>query len=71
MTTVSVRLPDALAARLEGVAREAERSKFFIIQKAIEAYLEDYVDLRIALERLRDPADAAIGGKELRASLGL
>jgi RHH-type rel operon transcriptional repressor/antitoxin RelB len=71
MTTVSVRLPDALAAKLDGVAKEAERPKSFIIQKAIESYLEDYADLRIALDRLRDPSDALIDGKELRASLGL
>jgi RHH-type rel operon transcriptional repressor/antitoxin RelB len=71
MTTVSVRLPDALAARLEGVAKEAERTKSFVIQKAIEAYLEDRADLQIALDRLRDTSDAAISGKELRKSLGL
>jgi RHH-type rel operon transcriptional repressor/antitoxin RelB len=71
MTTVSVRLPDALAAKLSGVARDAERPKSFIIQKAIEAYLDDCADLQIALDRLRDPGDAAVSGKDLRASLGL
>jgi RHH-type rel operon transcriptional repressor/antitoxin RelB len=71
MTTVSVRLPDALAGRLKDVAKEAERPKSFIVQKAIEAYLEDLADLQIALDRLRDPSDAVVSGKELRKSLGL
>ena len=71
MTTVSVRLTDELAARLAGVAKEAERPKSLIIQKAIEAYLEDYADLQIALDRLRDTSDPVISGKELRTSLDL
>ena len=71
MATVSVRLSDALASRLEKVAREADRPKSFIVQKAIEAYLDDFADVQIALDRLRDPSDAAVTGEELRDSLGL
>jgi len=71
MTTISVRVTDALADELENVAKEAERSKSFIIQKAIEAYLEDYADLQIALDRLRDTSDGVVGSKDLRDSLGL
>ena len=71
MATVSVRIPDSLAKKLAGVAKDAERPKSFIIQKAIEAYLEEYADLQIALDRLRDASDGVIGGRELRKSLGL
>ena len=71
MTTISVRVTDALADELENVAKEAERSKSFIIQKAIEAYLEDYADLQIALDRLRDTSDGVVGSEDLRDSLGL
>ena len=71
MTTVSVRLPDPLAKRLAGVAKDAERSKSFIIQKAIESYLADHADLQIALDRLRDSSDATISSKDMRKSLGL
>ena len=71
MTTISVRVTDALAVELENVAREAERSKSFIIQKAIEAYLEDYADLQIALDRLRDTSGEVVESKDLRDSLGL
>jgi RHH-type rel operon transcriptional repressor/antitoxin RelB len=44
-TAISVRLPRELAERLNDVAMETERPRSFIIQKALESYLEDYADL--------------------------
>jgi RHH-type rel operon transcriptional repressor/antitoxin RelB len=70
-TAISVRLPKQLAERLDGVAKETERSRSYIIQKALESYIEDYADLQIALDRLHDRTDAVISGGELRKSLGL
>ena len=70
-TAISVRLPKALADQLDGIAKETERPRSFIIQKALESYIEDYADLQIALDRLRDKSDPIISGKELRESLGL
>jgi RHH-type rel operon transcriptional repressor/antitoxin RelB len=70
-TAISVRLPKDLAKRLDGVAKETERSRSFIIQKALESYIEDFADLQIALDRLHDQSDPIISGKELRKSLGL
>jgi RHH-type rel operon transcriptional repressor/antitoxin RelB len=70
-TAISVRLPKQLAARLDGVAKETERSRSYIIQKALESYIEDYADLQIALDRLHDRTDAVISGREMRKSLGL
>jgi RHH-type transcriptional regulator, rel operon repressor / antitoxin RelB len=71
MPTISVRITNTLAGELGKVVKESERTKTFIVQKAIEAYLEDYADLQIALDRLRDTTDGIVGGEELRASLGL
>ncbi len=71
MTTLSVRVSNTLAEKLAKVAEESERSKSFIIQKALEAYIEDYADLQIALNRLQDPTDPVISSKETRKSLGL
>ncbi|MCZ7556060.1 MAG: ribbon-helix-helix domain-containing protein [Bacteroidia bacterium] len=70
-TPISVRLPQALAEQLETIARETERSRSFIIQKALESYIEEFADLQIALDRLHDTGDALITGEELRASLGV
>ena len=70
-TAISVRLPKNLADQLDAVAKETERPRSYIIQKAIESYIEDYADLQVALDRLHDRADPIISGKELRKSLGL
>ena len=69
-TAISVRLPKALADRLDNITKETERPRSYIIQKALELYIEDYADLQIALDRLHDTADPVISGKELRKSLG-
>jgi len=70
-TAVSVRLPENLLKELDQIAQETERPRSFIIQKALESYLEDQADLQIALDRFRDKTDKAISSKDLRSSLGL
>jgi len=70
-TAVSIRLPDELANQLDGIAKETERPRSYIIQKALESYIEDYADLQIALDRLHDRTDSIISSKELKKSLGL
>lgn len=70
-TAISVRLPKELAEQLDSIAKETERPRSFIVQKAIESYIEDYADLQVALDRLHDKTDQVISGKELRKSLGL
>jgi RHH-type transcriptional regulator, rel operon repressor / antitoxin RelB len=68
---VSIRIPDQLSKRLDTIAEETERPRSFVIQKALEAYLEDYADLQVAIDRLRDNADTIITSDEMRKSLGL
>ena len=70
-TAVSVRLPKVLAEQLDSIAKETERPRSYIIQKALESYIEDYADLQVALDRLHDKTDPVISGKTLRKSLGL
>ncbi|MDI6776014.1 MAG: ribbon-helix-helix domain-containing protein [Syntrophales bacterium] len=70
-TAISVRLPKELSEQLESIAKETERPRSFIIQKALESYIEDYADLQVALDRLHDKTDPIVSGKELRKSLGL
>ncbi len=70
-TPISVRLPKAIAEQLDNIARETERPRSYIVQKALESYIEDYADLQVALDRLHDKTDPVVSGKELRKSLGL
>jgi RHH-type rel operon transcriptional repressor/antitoxin RelB len=70
-TAISVRLPKGMAEQLDHIAEETERPRSYIIQKALESYIEDYSDLQIALDRLLDRTDPVVSGKDLRKSLGL
>jgi len=68
---LSVRLPDRLAAELEEIAVATERSKSFVMQKALEAYLAEQADLQVALDRLNDTTDATISMEAMKAELDL
>lgn len=70
-TAISIRLPDTLAREIDHIANETERPRSFHIQKALESYIEDFADVQIALDRLRDQKDPVVSGHELRKSLGL
>ena len=70
-TAISVRLPKEIADQLDSIARETERPRSFIIQKALEAYIEEFSDLQVALDRLHDKTDSVVSGKSLRKDLGL
>jgi RHH-type transcriptional regulator, rel operon repressor / antitoxin RelB len=70
-TAVSIRLPDLLAKELEHIADETERPRSFHIQRALESYIEDFADVQIALDRLRDQKDPVVTSHDMRKSLGL
>jgi len=70
-TAISVRLSDNLAEKLGRVAKETDRSRSYVIQKAVETYIDEFGDLQIALDRLRDTSDRVVSGQDMRKSLGL
>jgi predicted DNA-binding protein len=67
--TVSVRLPDDVADKLEQLSGEINQSKTFLIKSAIEKYLSEYADYQVALDRLRDQDDRIISTDEVRDML--
>ena len=70
-TTISIRLPNELEQGLKKITELTDRTKTYLIRKAIEHYLAEYADYQIALERLRDKEDKIISGKELRDRIGI
>lgn len=68
---ISVRLPEVIANKLTSIAIETERSRSFVVQKAVETYLDDFADLQVALDRLRDNSDPVVSSSDMRNSLGL
>ena len=70
-TAVSIRLSDDIAHELEGLARTIERSKTYIIRKAIESYLREYADYLVATKRLNDNDNDIISSDKMRNCLAL
>ena len=67
--SISLRLPEIIHEQLEEIADDTDRSKSYLIRKAIQRYLEEYADYGIALDRLHDKDDGIISSKELRKRL--
>ena len=60
MSQITARLPDELVASLDNAAAELRRTRAEVVRQAIEYYLEDFEDLNVAMQTLRDPADAVL-----------
>lgn len=52
MHTVTTKIPDNLNTALAELANEIHRSKGYIVQRAIENYLEEKSDILVALARI-------------------
>lgn len=70
-TAISLRLPQELNDELNEIARTTDRSRTYLIREAIEAYIREYAEYRVALDRLLDKDDEIIESAELRRRLGL
>jgi len=68
-SSLSIRIPDELARRLDELAKSLDRPKSYIVKKAMEFYLDEYSDYLIAVNRLHNKEDTIITSKELRESL--
>jgi len=69
MVQVTARLPDTLVAKADQAANHLNRSRAQLLRLALEYYLEDIEDLRLALDRLRDPADPLLDWQDVRRDL--
>jgi predicted DNA-binding protein len=66
--TISASLSSDLVARLDALAKETERNRSWLIAKAIDAYLEELEDIRVARERLHEER---LSPSEIRKRLGV
>ena len=67
--SVSLRLPEDIHEQLKEIAEDTDRTKSYLIKKAIERYLEEFADYQLALDRLNNKDDEIISSKELRKRL--
>jgi RHH-type rel operon transcriptional repressor/antitoxin RelB len=69
MTQITARLPDDLVEQIDRAASQLNRSRAQVVRQAIEYYLYDFEDLRLALDRLNDPADPVLDWEEVKREL--
>lgn len=53
-TNVSATIDKKLLKRLDTIAKQTERNRSWLLNKAVECYLEEYEDLNVAKARLSD-----------------
>ena len=69
MARISIRVPDALPGALDEAAAQLKQSRADIVRQALERYLEDFDDLSVVIERLRDPAEPVLDWDQVRREL--
>lgn len=65
---VSITLDSDILDRLDELTEETERKRSWLISKAIEVYLEELADLKVAKERLHNER---LTPAQLRKEIGL
>ena len=69
MAQITARLPDDLVEKIDRAASQLNRSRAQLVRQAIEYYIDDFEDLRLALDRLSDPADPVLDWEEVKREL--
>jgi len=70
MFTVTTKITDEVNALLSSLSSETNRSKGYIMQRAIEAYIEEKSDVLIALARI-EQGDSRISLDEIEKKYDL
>ena len=69
MTQITARVPEELVEALDAAAAVLKRSRADVVRQALERYLEDFDDLSVAVERMRNPSDPVLDWDEVRREL--
>lgn len=69
MAQITTRIPDDLLVALERAAQTLHRKRADVVRQALERYLEDFEDLDVALERMKDPSDPVLDWNDVKRAL--
>ncbi len=69
MSRINVSVSTELLEAVDRATGELGRSRPEIVRQALERYLEDFDDLAVATERLRDPADPVLEWEPVRREI--
>lgn len=67
---LSTRVPKNISKSIKEIARERNRKIGDIVREAIDLYLLQWADYKIAIDRLKDPTDPIISEREMLDELG-
>ncbi|MCP5053136.1 MAG: ribbon-helix-helix protein, CopG family [bacterium] len=67
--TVSEKLPKEVLKRLDAIATERNRKRGDILKEALELYLNEWEDCKIAIARLQDSSDEIVTEEEFLGEL--
>lgn len=66
---ISARILDSMVDAIDTAASKLRRSRAEVIRTALENFLEDFDDLSVALDRIRDPSDPVLDWEDVRREL--
>jgi predicted DNA-binding protein len=66
---ISAKLPESVFNMLDAIAAERKREKEDIVKEALELYIEDWEDYKIAIRRLKDSSDEILSEEEFLSEL--
>lgn len=69
--SITIKVPDNLADQIDDLASTLDRSRGYLLRKAMEMYISEYTDYLIALDRKLDSDDDIISSQELRIALDI
>lgn len=71
MNDSSIKIKEKLVKQIYKIAEETNTNSSFHVNIALQNYIEEQKDLKIALKRMKNKSDLTISSKQLRKSLGL
>lgn len=67
---LSARVSEAILKNIQEIAEERNRKTGDIVREAIELYLAEWADYKIAIERLKNHTDTILSEKDFLDELG-
>ena len=64
LKTISTKLPIDIFNEIDAIASQKKRKRGEILKEALEQYIEEWADYKIAIDRMKDPSDKVLTEKE-------
>lgn len=71
MDAPPIKIKETLAKKIYKIAEETNTNSSFHVNIALQNYIDEQKDLKIAMKRLKDKTDLLISSKQIRKSLDL